>query len=950
MYNYTNSLRDKFNIPVSKIDVRKNSDITNDSNINSAGIINSLPSVTPDYNVKIPTGYSKIGVEKLSNGQEIHCYKLNNGQKVYIAPKESALTVVNTYVNTGSMNEKDSERGISHFCEHMAFNGTTGNDGYLKLKQGDVFGKVLKMGGYTNASTGFAETNYTISIPQFNESDFEEAVKIQASMMNNLEMSDEMVEKEHGPVTSEINMYSDRPSSVVQNIAMKNLYNIQTTSNDIIAGTVDNILNIDKAKVMDYYKNNYYPANMSTVVTGDVNPDDAIEIISKHFRGQNPPNPERRVEPLKPIKQTVRKDIFSDKAVGATGVICFNGPDFNNLKDNMAISVLNRYLFNKDNSKIENELKPYSVSVYATVDKFSSNPKDGRLISVSYDSTDENSEIALRQIFTSLANFQPPTTKELENIKTELKIINEKGLENMDLLNSDIGACVSVGNIDAIVKSSEVLESLTPQDIVNAVHKYFDINKASVAIVHPSSSNLQQVSQNHENAKSISFKGVHNDNSVSTKKFKQPINLSAVNRYKTNNNVEVALLKSNNEISNYSLVLKSIVPPDIKPGVASLLSTMLSEKQSKFKDFSDNNNLSLNINSSENMLSVHTEVPSKNLDASMNLIKELLFNPDFSQENFENSKKKLKNILSISQADAYENSLPDVFPNSYRGYTNKDVYNNLDNIQLADVVGLYQYIKDNSFAVCSASLPLDKYPEVKSVFDNQLASLPIKKSKEIRIFNDFKSIEKTRVVRDSAPIAQADIVETFKFYNDHTSKSIASNQLINMILSQGEDTGLYNNLREKQKLAYSVYSDYDNSQYSSSTLSCCIKTTTDSPDYKAYDNVQKSINGFNTQISKLVNGEFTDEEFQTAKLLLKRSLLEETDLQEGKILALSNMMTSSFNDIDEFNQIYKAIDSLTKDEIIERAKYIFSQKPIYSIRASQATLDANKEFLDKLEN
>ena len=42
----------------------------------------------------------------------------------------------------------------------------------------------------------------------------------------------------------------------------------------------------------------------------------------------------------------------------------------------------------------------------------------------------------------------------------------------------------------------------------NVVYKYFDINKASVAVVHPSSSNIQQVSQNHENAKSISFKGV----------------------------------------------------------------------------------------------------------------------------------------------------------------------------------------------------------------------------------------------------------------------------------------------------------------------------------------------------------------------------------------------------------------------------------------------------------
>ena len=110
-----------------------------------------IPNGTPDYNVTIPSGYTKIGAEKLFNGQKIHCYKLSNGQRVMIAPMDSPMTMLNTYVNTGSMNEKDEERGISHFCEHMAFNGTKGTDGYMKLGVGDVFRMTDNMGGYTNA-------------------------------------------------------------------------------------------------------------------------------------------------------------------------------------------------------------------------------------------------------------------------------------------------------------------------------------------------------------------------------------------------------------------------------------------------------------------------------------------------------------------------------------------------------------------------------------------------------------------------------------------------------------------------------------------------------------------------------------------------------------------------------------------------------------------------------
>ena len=124
-----------------------------------------LPSkVASDFNVKVPQTYTKLGVEKMANGQEIHCYKLANGQRVMIAPMKSPKTFVNTYVNTGAMNEKDGERGISHFNEHMAFNGTLGTDGYMKLGVGDVFRKVAEMGGETNASTGMAETNYTAEL------------------------------------------------------------------------------------------------------------------------------------------------------------------------------------------------------------------------------------------------------------------------------------------------------------------------------------------------------------------------------------------------------------------------------------------------------------------------------------------------------------------------------------------------------------------------------------------------------------------------------------------------------------------------------------------------------------------------------------------------------------------------------------------------------------------
>ena len=142
-------------------------------------------------------------------------------------PMETNSTVIRTFVNTGAINEEESQRGISHFLEHMAFNGTSGEDGYKKLSTGDVFRIVGNIGGNTNACTNFALTDYYIQAPIFYDTDLEEIISVQGAMMNNLALPESMIEKERGPVISEINMYSDFPEMLAYNEALKNLYGLK---------------------------------------------------------------------------------------------------------------------------------------------------------------------------------------------------------------------------------------------------------------------------------------------------------------------------------------------------------------------------------------------------------------------------------------------------------------------------------------------------------------------------------------------------------------------------------------------------------------------------------------------------------------------------------------------------------------------------------------------------
>lgn len=944
MHNYNNYIFDKFKANINPASGVKSEQVKPEIESQKAEFKagDVISNTVPDYNVSLPVGYSKTGIRKLSNGQEIHCYKLNNGQKVYIAPKESAKTVLNTYVNTGALNEKDEERGISHFCEHMAFNGTKGTHGFMKLNKGDVFKNIADIGGYTNASTGFAETKYTISIPQFNKDDFETVVRMQSAMMNNLEMSDDMTNKEHGPVTSEINMYADMPDAVISNVAIKNLYNIETTSNDIIAGRVDNILNVDSKKVSDYFKNNYFPANMTTVVTGDVNPDVAIELISKHFNGENPQNPDRRVVPLNPIKNTVRKDIISSKAVATTGFLCFNGPANNDFKGILEIQALNHLLFNKKHSIMSKTLEPYNVEFAATVDRIRTQPEDGVLLSLSYNTTEDNSEIALKSVFDKIANFKSPTEEEMDTLKTGLKMRYEKMYEDTEDLNNLIGEASLDGGIDGCVEAINIIDNLKSEDLVNALHKYYDLNKASIAVIHPESVNKQDLVDNHKKAGIISFKG-----NIEKQNLKKPIKTENVITYKLDNNCNVAISESNTSIGAFSAYITSQVPADTKPGVRELLEEILLKGSEDVVDLIDKNNITAFSGASNYDMYYEAEFPAKSTSTALKIMKKTLMSPEFNYETFEKAKKNLKTNLMTVPPSAFDNAKKEVFPNSTRGYSNSDILENIDNISLAEVMGLHKYLLDNGGITFSALLPMKKYPAVKDVVDRELAELPKFNDNNVRIFNDYKPITSSKVITDTSNTAQADVVQIYKFPVSTDIKELTAYRIMNAILARGEDTGVFNNLREKEKLAYMVTSELDISNMKSGILACSILTTTDSEDLKSYDNVQKSINGFTNQINKMKSGEFTDSEFQAAKLGLKSYLLESCDDMPRKVTTISEGLRN-IDGIEHNNMEYDVIDSLTREDIIKAANHIFANPPIYSIRATKDTLEYNKDYFSGL--
>ena len=160
----------------------------------------------------------------------------------------------------------------------------------------------------------------------------------------------------------------------------------------------------------------------------------------------------------------------------------------------------------------------------------------------------------------------------------------------------------------------------------------------------------------------------------------------------------------------------------------------------------------------------------------------------------------------------------------------------------------------------------------------------------------------------------------------------------------------FSQLREKEQLAYYVEC-YDSSTTNKiGLLKFNIQTTTEDEETgeKSYDNVQKSINGFQTLINNVLLGDFSDEELNAIKLETKAELLRGGDHNVIKT-SMINIYQNSPYGILGINLNYKLIDEISKEDIINAAKYIFASKPIFAITANKNTLEYNEKYLNQLE-
>lgn len=924
---------------------------------NQSTQVQNLPTVNPSYNVTVPSKYSLLGIEELPCGLKAHVYKAENGHRVVIIPMEGTRTFVETHVNGGSMNEI-KPKTTAHFLEHMMFNGSDG------IKPGGFFGIVNKLGASTNASTGFAATNYYIESNLLKENDLENEIKAHFQMLlaplfynDSFKQKKEIVteeayndlhKKEQEVVDREIQGILDDPENLAVNNSIKNLYSLKHIPGDLIGGTTENIDKLAIQDVSDYYERNYYPANMVTVITGDVNPEETMALVSKYYRPRNV-NPQKLPysEKLTPIDNAIREDLYSANTENDIICIGFDGPKNNDTKDKILLDAVQFFLAGSPHRRINKSLEEIQTNALMSTDRVNSE----RTIILSNIRTSD-SEKALREFFKVIANLEnnPPTEQELDIIKKTLKLNLAQVFESSCTVNCVVGAAMLDNDIKSITEFEKVIDNLKAEDIIDFVKRYFDINKASITVIHPATATAQSINQNYRAANNIAFTGKTDE-----VKHKESINLSKTNQYVAANNMSMVTYDlGDKDISTFDLALSAKDPANVIPGTAELLGLIINYG-SKFKDektfFADleKQGIQLYFDASRRAITIRGMSAPSDIVNAMKKAKEALFNPPFTEKNLLKAKNMLRESLQGVPKTAQEAILAEMFKGQHYGTTTADILNNIDNIKLSDIQGLYNYIMSNAQGQIAISAPFEKYPNLKNdLFIELCTGFPTLKPAKPYLFNSYIPVKDSKVVVQTHERSQADIGVAFKFKTNDNLKDAVIFSLLNTILGGTPSSRLFSDLREQQKLAYQVGSKlgyFDSSGF----VLLNIKTTTDDPQTGtiSYGNVKKSLDGFNMHVKKLMNENVSEEELESAKLTLKNRVLNGSELTADKNMGILEGL-NSFYGVSMDNQILEIIDKITVDDIKVAANYIFGTKPTVSIVATKNTIENNKDYLKSL--
>jgi predicted Zn-dependent peptidase len=201
---------------------------------------------------------------------------LSNGFTILFEKRELPIVAVAFAVRAGGTSEASSEKGASHFIEHLLFKGTKN-----RRTQKQIAEDIERNGGELNGFTEELITAYWCKIPS---KKLGLALDVLSDLVKNPLFEAKEVEKERKVIFEEIKKYKDNPAAYVVDKINESLYELPFGTP--LIGTYKTLSSLSREKILKRFKEVYAPNNMILCVVGDAKFEDLVKFVEKNFGKQ----------------------------------------------------------------------------------------------------------------------------------------------------------------------------------------------------------------------------------------------------------------------------------------------------------------------------------------------------------------------------------------------------------------------------------------------------------------------------------------------------------------------------------------------------------------------------------------------------------------------------------------------------------------------------------------
>jgi zinc protease len=406
-------------------------------------------------------------------------FLLENGLKVLLLEDHKSPAVTfQVWYRVGSRNEQDGKSGLAHFLEHMLFKGTptTGPEQYSQI--------IAKNGGQANA---FTTADVTVYFATMSRDKIHVQLELEADRMVNALLGEEYFEAEKKVIQEERRLrVDDNPAAALGELTGALTYMLHPYRRPVI-GWMDDIENLTRQDLVDFYKLYYSANNAFIVVSGDFSTAEILPKIKAAYgkipRGAEPP----KVRAKEPAQLGERRAILKREAELPIVTTYYHAPNLTS-EDSFALDLLTVVLAGGRSSRLHQELVYHKRLVRGVDADYSGASIDPTVFSVTAQLLpDKDSAPVEREIDGLIEKVKAElvTDRELQKAKNQVEAAFTFSRDSIFGQAMKIGFYEIAGDWRLLDRYLEGIRKVTRQDIRRVARQYLDRDRRTVGTLIP---------------------------------------------------------------------------------------------------------------------------------------------------------------------------------------------------------------------------------------------------------------------------------------------------------------------------------------------------------------------------------------------------------------------------------------------------------------------------------